>query len=525
MARMGRRTAVAALALGALFLAHVAWLAVVAEDAYISFRFARNWAGGLGLVWNPGAASVEGYTNFLWVAISAVVQRAGFAPGPGAQLIGTAAGLASLALTYAWGRRLGLGEAGALVPCLFLALSGPLATWAASGLETDLFTVLVLGGLYGFASFWERERAAAAWAGLAALLLAMLTRPEGALAMGLALAWAGASPGRARGRAWAGLAAPVGAALALFAAYFVWRWSVFGELLPNTFYAKTGAPAAQAARGVAYAALFARDFLLPWLPLALLAAAAPALRAERRGAWLGLPVLFTAGWALYVVAIGGDYMAMYRFFVPALPFLMLLLGLAARRALAAEGTYRGLALGALALAALGTVFHSTPLEATLLEAPRRMHGNWRGVQTERWEVQRLSVIGRLLGEYGRPGESIGTDAIGAIGWYSGLDVYGVHGLVDPEISRAHRRNPNVGGGWAGHDRRDLERLFAQRPTFVMFARSVRPERPRGAELQADVDPALAEEYGLMSLWLEDLSNGEAGWFTFLERKDRVASGR
>ncbi len=510
-----------ALALGALFLAHVAWLAVVAEDAYISFRFARNWLAGFGLVWNPGAAPVEGYTNFLWVALSAVLQRLAVPPGPGAQVVGTAAGPAVLALSYAWARRLGFREGEALLPCLFLALSGPLASWAASGLETDLFTALVLGGLYGFAAFWERGGAAAAWGGFAALLLAMLTRPEGALAMGLALAWAVAAPGRQRRRVGSALFAPAGVALALFAAYTAWHWSTFGQLLPNTFYAKTGDPSAQLARGAAYGALFARDFLLPWLPLVALAAGAPAATGERRGVWLVLPALFVAGFCLYVIAVGGDYMAMYRFFVPVLPFLMLLLAVAARRALAAPGARRGLAMAALGLAALGTLFHSTPLEAMLLEAPRRMHGNWRGVQTERWEVRRLSAIGKLLADYGRPGESIGTDAIGAIGWFSGLDVYGMHGLVDPEIAHAPHRNPNVGGGWAGHDRRDLVRLFEKQPTFVMFARTVRPEQPRGAELQADLDPALVAEYGLVSLWLEDFANREAGWFSFLERKDRA----
>jgi hypothetical protein len=34
------------------------------EDAYISFRYARNFVQGHGLVFNPGER-VEGYTNFL----------------------------------------------------------------------------------------------------------------------------------------------------------------------------------------------------------------------------------------------------------------------------------------------------------------------------------------------------------------------------------------------------------------------------------------------------------------------------
>src|SRR5688572_25266220 len=41
------------------------------DDAFISFRYARNLARGAGLVFNPGEAPVEGYTNFLWVLLLA----------------------------------------------------------------------------------------------------------------------------------------------------------------------------------------------------------------------------------------------------------------------------------------------------------------------------------------------------------------------------------------------------------------------------------------------------------------------
>ena len=46
------------------------------DDAYISYRYARNLADGVGLVWNPGE-HVEGYTNFLWVMMLAGIDRIG----------------------------------------------------------------------------------------------------------------------------------------------------------------------------------------------------------------------------------------------------------------------------------------------------------------------------------------------------------------------------------------------------------------------------------------------------------------
>src|SRR6185436_5794749 len=43
------------------------------DDAMISMRYAKNLADGFGLRWNPGAAPVEGYTNFLWTLYMAAI--------------------------------------------------------------------------------------------------------------------------------------------------------------------------------------------------------------------------------------------------------------------------------------------------------------------------------------------------------------------------------------------------------------------------------------------------------------------
>ena len=44
----------------------------IADDAGISFAYARNLATGHGLVSQPGAPPVEGYSNFSWVLLMAV---------------------------------------------------------------------------------------------------------------------------------------------------------------------------------------------------------------------------------------------------------------------------------------------------------------------------------------------------------------------------------------------------------------------------------------------------------------------
>jgi hypothetical protein len=538
-----RLASVFGIAVVALFLAHALYLACVAEDAFISFRFARNLVEGHGLLWNPGQPPVEGYTNFLWLLLCALLLRLGLDPLVGSQVLGVAASLVTLAYTYRCGTRLlAWSPAAALLPCLFLALSGPFATWAAGGLETNCFGMLLLVGIYHFASYWRGGRRLDLFACFGALLLSILTRPEGALVYALVLALAlPASRGR-MALSLRDFSAPVLLSLALFAVYFGWRWGYFGYPLPNTFYAKTGGTFAQYARGARYVWLFAQHYLLAWLPLLALAWLLPGggsvaregrLARERGGLApllrehsLLLTCAVVAGcYALYIAWVGGDYMAMYRFFVPTLPLLYLLLASAARRAFSFAhergGARPALAWASLAIAVLGTGVHSTPLEQALFEKPPYMHGNFRGVQTERWHVARLSLIGRFFAEHAkRPEESLVTDAIGAISYYSGIRVYGAHGLVDAQLAHQERGDQRVGGGFAGHERSDLVYLFSKSPTFLMMHRGLRPRRPAGTSINVDLDPRLVEPYKLVSVWLEDFQNGEAGYFSFLERRDR-----
>ncbi len=89
------RTVVVILSLSLLYAAGVLIFQNICDDAYISFRYARNLVDGHGLVWNPGEW-VEGYTNFLWVLILALGMKLGVDPATTAAIGGVLAGAAVL---------------------------------------------------------------------------------------------------------------------------------------------------------------------------------------------------------------------------------------------------------------------------------------------------------------------------------------------------------------------------------------------------------------------------------------------
>ena len=532
------------IAITLVFLAHVVYLNCVAEDAFIALRFAKNLAGGHGLVWNPGAPPVEGYTDFLWVLASAGAMAVGLPGVLFVQGLSVAAGLATLGLTYLIGRRLmAWPPTVALVPCAMLAVCGPFATWSSSGMESTLFGFLILVAAYQFALVWRTGQLTAALAGALALLLSTLTRPEGMLIAALLLSLSAAvAVFRARDRI-----APVTLATVTYAAgflvYFAWRYSRYGYLLPNTFYAKTGGGVPQVLRGGLLAYLFLMQFALPLAPAVLVTAweaGAPRLAklremasAEwfRRSSFVVFAAMIVVASTASNVLVGGDYMAMHRFFVPVLPFMYLLFGLLVS-ALYARIARPANAFGfwsLLAFVAIATFFPSTPLERSFFASPPQQHGDYRGVQIERWHVARLTVIGRFFDTYRRqPTESLATPAIGAIGYYADMQIHDIHGLVDTHIAHLPPP-PDFARRRAGHGRSDLKYTFSLEPTYVMFSRDLTPEpidlwRYVPDELRVTVE----RDYAHTSAWLTDERNGESGYFTFFERRDsaqrRHASG-
>src|SRR5262249_46303235 len=157
--------------------------AFLIDDAFISFRYARNLALGRGLVYNVGER-VEGYTNFLWTLMMSGAIRLGLDPGVTSQVLGVLAALATLAVLERWALDHGAPAWSALRAPGMLAVNASFAAWSTGGLETRFFTFLVV------AAAWRLHREIHAPHGIpwSALLfaLACLTRPEGWLALAVA---------------------------------------------------------------------------------------------------------------------------------------------------------------------------------------------------------------------------------------------------------------------------------------------------------------------------------------------------
>ncbi len=225
------------------------------DDAFITFRFAHHARLGLGFVWNPGEAPVEGMTSLLWTALLVPFAHDKHATYAWARGLGA---LANLATLLVWIRIVlrRFDARGAVYPLALLAACCPLLAFhAQNGLETSLAVLCASAMLAAALALIDGEKArfprAVAVFGVL-WLVGGATRPE-LVAYGACLI-ACAAWDMDRGQRLV-LARRLAVSFVLPGAlFFAWRWWYFGHLLPLPFYAKRASGIVSSA-GIRYVAL------------------------------------------------------------------------------------------------------------------------------------------------------------------------------------------------------------------------------------------------------------------------------
>lgn len=470
----------------------------VGDDGFIAFRYARNLAHGHGLVFNPGEA-VEGYTQLLWVLIVAAVEALGLevTRATAAIEVAFAVFLSSYVARTAWcATSRGAARASAPVvatgAALFMATSPSVIVWSTGGLGTIVHALLAFAVVERLVA----TRRGAHWGLAAAAAIGLtLARFDGLYHLALALAGAVLVARRTGDQRLLRDAGRVLAASALaFALQTAWRLAVYGDLVPNTAHAKVAVSARTLERGAEYVLAYWLSIPTALVLLVLLVARAarrpsPTLRPDPgSAAESGLGDLLTAGAVValgtfaYPVLVGGDFMPMGRFIVPALPFLALVAGALGAHTAARHGTLAATALGALLLAGwLPALFGAPPTPRAWREAVSFRWG--RPYQTEarfrRGVIERAehwAWEGRALAQHLAPDASLVRGAVGAVGYYSGIVLHDRFGLTDRRAAREF--TPDLSERvMPGHDRRAPVTFFADREPDFWYSNLVFGEGP------------------------------------------------
>lgn len=424
------------------------------DDAYISYRYARNALDGHGLVFNTGER-VEGYTNFLWVIWLIFCGLLGIGFDPAAKALGIASGLgmiilASILARRAWGavyERGGhwAGFAGAMI----VGVNGSMAYWAVSGLETAFFGFLLTLSVW----LWIRESPLTP----VAFALATMTRPEGGLVWLLLTGCEYVNTRNLRRTLML-----FGMTALLLAPFGVFKLAYYGDLFPNPFYAKTGLAWEYVQSGLEYAWQFLQRYTV--YGAALLSIVIALWKLPGRIKRVAVVFLIYSG---YIVVIGGDVLRPDRFFVPLLPLMAAAImgGMAWLPAYSRKLPFPYVG-AAVFVAALLTFSITRPRE--ILTSTRNL---------ELGLIQKMTTIADYLRRVDDRPFTLAVSTIGKVAYdLPGRRVIDMLGLTDSTIARHPETIPGNTSTWRERNF-NATYVLEQDPDWILFSTGHKPSAP------------------------------------------------
>lgn len=452
-------------ALIVLFFSHAERFIFIQDDAFITFRYIQNFVEGNGLVFNIGER-VEGYTTFLWTILLALPAKLGFDLITASQYIGVLFGLTTLYILYFLSNSLSrptppIGFS--LISVLMFTASSAAAYWSISGMETGLFMFLTVLGVW----LYLRERNQPKHFGYTPIVFVLLslTRPEGMLLFALTMAHYAydvfmTKEGRSAER-FKKLLFWIGIYSFPTAVFMIWRYLYYGYLFPNTFYAKAGISPEYFSAGLDYFANFAKNYLL-WGVLLLLPIY---VLMKRKWASEILYLCFvTAAYTTYVIVIGGDVLPAFRFFIPVLPLIYLLVQ---------EGLYEIYQVLRAKDWKIRKIIYAIPfiLAYFIYQIPYDyVQRYW---QLEQGLVDKMTAYGLWLKARSTPNTVIAASTIGALSYYSEVTLIDMLGLTDETIAHHPEQIFGIKSGWRERNY-NVTYVLSRKPDWICFSTGFKP---------------------------------------------------
>ena len=425
------------------------------DDAYITFRYARNLVADQGFVYNPGER-VLGTTTPLYTLL-----LAGMALGTGSRdfptlalVVNALAGAASVGLLYVLGRRLTGHGAPAVAAALLWAVAPYSVTFAVGGMETDLTVALLLAAAYAHVT--GRPRAMAVFSALA-----LLARPDSVILLGLL--WLDLAIAQRRIPWQEGLIA-----LLLLAPWLIFGTLTFGSPFTGSVAAKSVAyrvsPGADLVRLIQHYstpffedAAFGPRWRLIGFAAYLLLCGVGGLRVVRRNrrVWPLLAYPY-----LYLIVFAAANPLLFRWYLsPPLPFYFLLIltgvwtladdigRLAAGKLVDWETgdqptnlpiyQFTNLLIALFTAAALAFTLNAWDLHPD--------HGPARPAPEMAWFKLELlyAEAADVVLFRAAPGDTLCAGDIGMLGYRTGLRILDTVGLVTPESTRHYPTDPGI----------------------------------------------------------------------------------
>lgn len=393
------------------------------DDAFIAFRYAWNLANQRGLVFNEGER-VEGYTSLLWVLINALAIKLSLDPEKTSFVLNSLfTSATSIALVLFALPNLSI-QSKIFASLLFL-LSPFISVSMTSGLETQLFVFLVCLSL--LAAINDRPTLSTA-----CLILATLTRPEGFLIASLAFVYMLLTNKQ--------VTTHIVSFLIFIFALTLWRYLYYGDILPNTFYAKSDPLWFNLKLGSNYVLKLFQAY-----PIYLFFIAHPLFRKFEQKE-LSFIYFVSLVYIAYVILIGGDWLYYFRFLLPVIPLICLLI----------SGNISSIQKKSKLVA------HLLTISIICIALAQYTLYFWHPYQRFDYEKFAALVVKDIMRPYPK---SIATVTIGKLGYYNpDVKIIDMTGLVNRELAR---RPSKLEAQMKGHTKFDEEYVLSLKPEIIL----------------------------------------------------------
>ncbi|MBN1552789.1 glycosyltransferase family 39 protein [bacterium] len=434
-----------------LFLIFCVWgFSFTQDDAFISFRYARNMAYGNGLRFNPGQnPPVEGYTNFLWTVLMTLPFCLNIDPILFSKITGMIAGISLIWLTWVITRKITGSNGFALLAGFLLSLNVTFCLWSVSGMETTLFSSLIL--VIVFMMIHIRTPRVSGFVAAAGSLLCILTRPEGILIV-IALVVVASVHNNFTKTRHSFLTSYILCFTLIFTIYAGWKWLYFGSLIPNTFYAKVSLNYAQRMES---GYLYLKGWFLHWAwPLVILASVSPLQKKNRHVIFV--LYIFTATMLSYILFVGGDFMHYHRFMVPVMGPLIILTAVSIQKF--TDDCFSRITLIRKLLYVIIAMLCAFGYASSHLYAHYTHFKNFDPSDPLQETRHRDTILAYYLKKTFPENSTLAIFNIGRIPYYTNYKTIDTLGLTDPVIARCLRRSDMCGVG---------ERILLMQPNIIV----------------------------------------------------------
>ncbi len=463
------------------------------DDAGITFAYSRNFIYGFGLVSQPGVPPVEGYSNpswmlflspiFLWVSDPVWIVKV-----LSVSLVGVSFCMISK-LSFETENESVLGAT--IFALTLLGLTPGFVIWTISGLENPFLFSAVIIYLFVICSFDNKKMLVNVGVACLAFLIA-ITRPEAVL-------YAAAYPLfmllKSRNFSFIKPSVTYSAVfLALAGLFLLYRWHVFHELLPNTYFAKVH----DKALGEDFIKLSKRFYKDIWAPLYFpiilfsLYYLYVLVKKAKDSFHLAIAVFFCFSWLCYGL-LPRDWMPEYRFATVFFLFAFLLISLGVNELIANTKTKL-------------SIYTIILLLSSYNQFPRA----WEFSKKDFVSFESIAMqFGFRFNFYNdlteKDNASLLAPDLGGTLYYSNLRVYDLAGLCDRDIAKTYYLNNQLAR---------TKLIFEEiKPTFI------HAHMPWSKQLGEDAKEYIMADYEIIHGGINELGFPEGDFI----RKDAISN--